>query len=644
MRKIGQSRRQFIKTTIQTTGIFATGLAMTGNAQESNKTKIEIQSTPSILPERKDVSVDDTWDLSSLFKDDTDCKAMLGTLKAKIADFKNFEGKLSNATSILDCFKLEEAIDKDTERVMIYAYLRSSEDLGDPVAQELKGLSDSFYAQCREATSFIMPELLAIDENRWKEIAADKNLDLYGLKLHRIARQRPHTLSKDQEQLLAMMTEVSQTASKTFNLLNNADLKFGSVQDETGKEMELSTSSFVVLMNSPNREVRKKAFDQFYAGYQSHENTIGSLLGSSIQKDVFYARARKYPSALESALFNEEIPRTVYNNLVKTVNDALPTLYRYYELRRKTMGIDSIHMYDVYIPILSDIKTNYSWDEAVETICKATAVLGDQYVETMREGLTTHRWCDRYENKGKRSGAFSYGSFSAMPYILMNYKSNVIDGMFTLAHEAGHSMHSYYSAKTQPFIYYDYVTFVAEVASTFNEDLLARHLMRNADDNRMKAWLVNRQIDSIRQTLFRQTMFAEFEQRTHEAVEAGQSLTSKSIQDIYYQLLLTYFGPKFTVDKNLAAECLRVPHFYRAFYVYKYATGISAALALAERVSGGGEKERNDYLKFLSGGSSATPIELLRTAGVDMESPEPIQSAMRRFADLVDQLEKLILK
>ncbi|GHT32778.1 hypothetical protein FACS1894214_4720 [Planctomycetales bacterium] len=452
-----------------------------------------------------------------------------------------------------------------------------------------------------------------------------------------------------------MMSDVSRTPSKAFNLLNNTDLKFGTVKDETGSDVTLSTGSFVVLMNSQDRNVRKKAFEQFHEGYKSHENTLSALLAGSIQKDVFYAKARKFPSALESALFYEEVPKTVYDNLIKTVNAALPVLYRYYELRRKKMNLDTLNMYDVYIPILSEIKTNYTWEQAVDTVCKAVSVFGTEYTETLRAGLTTQRWCDRYENQGKRSGAFSYGSFSAKPYILMNYKDSVIDGMFTLAHEGGHSMHSYYSAKHQPYVYYDYVTFVAEVASTANEDLLSRYLLKEAKDKQMKAYLVNRQIDSIRQTLFRQTMFAEFEQRTHSEAEAGKALTAKSLQEIYYSLLKQYFGPKFTVDEILAAECLRVPHFYRGFYVYKYATGISAALSLSKRISEAAQKseaqrvegvtiptEVQNYLKFLSGGSSATPLELLRIAGVDMESPKPIEDAMKRFEELVDELETLL--
>jgi oligoendopeptidase F len=395
-------------------------------------------------------------------------------------------------------------------------------------------------------------------------------------------------------------------------------------------------------MNSPDRKVREAAFKQFYAGYQSYENTLSSLLGSSIQKDVFFARVRKHPSALDMALFNPEIPRVVYDNLISTVNKALPVLHRYYEIRRRKIGIDTIHMYDTYNPIVSDVKTDYSWDEGAKVVGESMKPLGEEYVRVMMEGLTTGRWCDRYENRGKRSGAFCYGSYSTHPYIMMNYKPTVLNSLFTLTHEAGHAMHSFYSARTQPFTYFRYATFVAEVASTFNEDLLARYLLSQTTDRGMRAMLINRQIDGIRNTLFRQTMFAEFEQRTHEAAEAGESLTARSLKEMYRQLLDAYFGPKFTIDECLETECFRVPHFYRAFYVYQYATGISAAISLAERVATGGEKEREDYLQFLAQGGFGTPIEQLRIAGVDMESPRPIESAMKRFEQLVNELETLI--
>ncbi len=604
----------------------------------------DAESPPAVitLPARSEVAAVDTWNLSSLFQNDDEWREALEATKKRYDEFAAFRGQLNSADAILRCFELEDELGQAAERIVVYAYLRASEDVADAKVQEMTGLVGTFRSETRQATSFIGPELLALDDTRLAEIAADPQLKRYALKLRRILRQKPHTLSEAEEKLLASMSEVFQAPSDAFGLLNNADLSFGTIKNESGQTVEISTGSFVVLMNSPDRKVRKEAFEKFYDGYQSHHNTLGSLLGSSIKNDVRYAKTKRHASALDEALFNEEVSHSVYDHLIAAVNESLPQLHRYYELRRRKMGIDAIHMYDTYVPILSDIKTYYTWEQAVETIAKALAPLGDEYVTVMTEGLTTKRWCDRYENKGKRSGAFSFGCFSAMPYIMMNYKPDVIDGMFTLAHEAGHSMHSYYSAKKQPFVYYDYVTFVAEVASTFNEDLLARYLLKQTDDPQMKTWLINRQVDSIRQTLFRQTMFAEFEQRTHAAVEAGEALTTKSLQSTYHDLLKAYFGPKFALDQVLDVECLRVPHFYRGFYVYKYATGISAALALAEKVCAGGEKEKNDYLTFLSGGASDTPVALLRMAGVDMEAPDVVRSAMKRFGDLIVELDRLL--
>jgi len=638
------------------TGLTINGMSALLAAQETTD-NMNDKPALSALPLRGEVKAEHTWDLSSLFKNDDEWKTALEKLRTKLPEFKTFEGKLTAAGSVLDYLQLSDTVGVEAERIFVYAYLRSSENLADPAAQELTGLAEAFSLKYRETKSFFEPEILALSETQWNEITRDERLRLYRMKLRRIALQRPHTLSRSEERLLAMMSNISRTPSKAFNLFNNTDLKFGTVKDDTGKDVPLSTGSFIVLMNSPDRNVRRTAFEQFYEGYKSHENSLSALLAGSIQKDVFYAKVRNFPSALEAALFYEEVPRTVYDNLITAVNKALPVLHRYYEIRRKKMNLDTIHMYDIYIPILSELKTNYTWEQAVDTICNAVSILGKEYTETLRAGLTTQRWCDRYENQGKRSGAFSYGSFSAKPYILMNYKDNVIDGMFTLAHEGGHSMHSYYSARSQPFVYYDYVTFVAEVASTTNEDLLSRHLLKEAQDKQMRAYLVNRQIDSIRNTLFRQTMFAEFEQKTHAAAEREEALTAKSLQGMYHDLLKQYFGPKFAVDDILAAECLRVPHFYRNFYVYKYATGLSAALALSKQISESasqtdGDNERaegdnppktvQDYLQFLSGGSSARPLELLRTAGVDMESPAPIEAAMQRFEELVNELENLL--
>ena len=356
---------------------------------------------------------------------------------------------------------------------------------------------------------------------------------------------------------------------------------------------------------------------------------------------MYYAKVRNYKSTLESALFPDNVPLAVYDNLITSIHKQLPALHHYYDVRRRKMHLKDIHHYDTYVPILSAIASRHTWDEAVETVLTALAPLGDEYGKVLSEGLK-NRWCDRYENRGKRSGAFSSGSYDSNPYILMNYQPDVLDHVFTLAHEAGHSMHSHYSCKNQPFTYYQYSLFVAEVASTFNEQLLSGYLLKNAKDKQERAYLLNRQIDAIRSTIFRQTMFAEFEKLTHASVEAGEPLTLDRIKQLYHGLLKAYFGPEFTIDPELDLECLRVPHFYRAFYVYKYATGMSAAIALVHRVTNGGEQELQDYLGFLKGGCSKDPLDLLRGAGVDMEKPDRVDSALKQFGSMVDELDSLV--
>ena len=366
------------------------------------------------------------------------------------------------------------------------------------------------------------------------------------------------------------------------------------------------------------------------------------MLQGSIQKDCYYARARGYDSALHSELYSDNVPQTVYDSLIAAVRKNLPSLFKYYDLRKRKMGLDDIHHYDTYVPILSDIDVEHSWEAATDVVCDSLAPLGDEYVNVLREGLSSGRWCDRYPNAGKQSGAFSYGTYDGNPYIMMNYKPKVLNDVFTLTHEAGHSMHSYYSIQNQPFEYYNYTIFVAEVASTFNEQLLTRHMLDNASDDRFKAYLINNEIDSIRGTIIRQTMFAEFEKITHEMCEAGEPLTVGAFKETYGKLLKDYFGPEFVLDDELPLECLRIPHFYRAFYVYKYATGLSASIALSQRVLNGGESELNDYLSFLKGGCSKYPLDLLRDAGVDLEKPEPVDTALSRFAELVDELDSLL--
>jgi oligoendopeptidase F len=466
----------------------------------------------------------------------------------------------------------------------------------------------------------------------------DPVLSLYRLQLERLIRYQPHTLSAKEEQLLAMQGEMAQAAGNAFRQLLDADLKFGLVTDERGRERELSNATFVQILHSPERSVRQRAFEQYYEQYDAHRHTLTATLAGSIQRDVYYSRARGYASSLDAALFPDNVPRDVYENLISTVRAGLPAVHRFYEVRRRKMGLPDIHHYDTYVPILSELPVQHSWDQAVELVLASLKPMGEAYTHTLAEGLRG-RWCDRYPNVGKQSGAFSYGTYDGLPYIMMNYKQDVLHDVFTLTHEAGHSMHSWYSSRNQPYPYHSYTIFVAEVASTFNEQLLARHMMEQTSDPQMKAYLINQQIDDIRMTIVRQTMFAEFEKRTHEACEAGQALTVESFTQMYQELLTAYFGPDFQLDESLRLECFRIPHFYNAFYVYKYATGLSAAIALSDRVLHGGSAELADYLGFLQGGCSQDPLDLLRGAGVDMTSPAPIEAAMRRFAELVDQLD-----
>jgi oligoendopeptidase F len=439
-----------------------------------------------------------------------------------------------------------------------------------------------------------------------------------------------------------MQGQMSEASNQIFRQLNDADLKWPTMKNEKGQRVELGHSSFSAFLHSPSRAVRKNAFHTYYTQYTAHQHSLAAALNGSVQRDVYYAKARNYKSARESALFADNVPLSVYDNLIGSVHANLPALYRYYDLRKRAMKLKEIHQYDTYVPILSNQEKRHSWDQAVRVVIDALQPLGDEYCRTLTAGLTSERWSDRYPNAGKQSGAFSYGTFDGAPYLMMNFQPTVLDHVFTLAHEAGHSMHSWYSARNQPFQYYGYTIFVAEVASTFNEMLLAEHLMKKARTKQERAYLINRQLDGIRGTILRQTMFAEFEKVTHALVEGGEPLTVDTLRKEYRKLLELYFGPDFAIDPELELECLRIPHFYRAFYVYKYATGLSAAIALSQRVLNGTNGELEAYLRFLKGGCSKWPLDLLRDAGVDMESPEPVNTALAYFDRLVGELDELL--
>jgi oligoendopeptidase F len=518
--------------------------------------------------------------------------------------------------------------------------LKTTEDQTNDTYQGLVARFQNVAVKAGQLASFMRPEILSLPKESLDSYLDSEILAEFRLSLERVTRYKEHTLSDSEESLLAMQGEMAGTASKVFNQLNDADLKFGELEDEKGTRVELSNATFSQFLISPSRDVRKAAFHQYYDQFEAHENTLAATLAGSIHADVYYARARKYESSLQSALFPDNVPQSVYENLVQSVRTKLPEVHKYFDLRRRKMGLDDLHHYDTYVPILSDLEQNREWDDAVAAVIDSLQPLGDEYCSALKEGLEG-RWCDRYPNQGKQSGAFSCGTFDGDPYILMNYKPAVLNDLFTLTHEAGHSMHSYYSSKHQPFQYYNYTIFVAEVASTFNEQLLTHHLLKTSTDDRFKAYLLNHEVDSLRATIVRQTMFAEFEKKTHEMAEAGEPLTVESFKSVYRELLEAYFGPEFVIDDQLALECFRIPHFYRAFYVYKYATGLSAAVALSRRVLNGGKQELEEYLSFLKGGCSKDPLDLLRDAGVDMETPEPVETALSYFGELVEQLDEL---
>ncbi len=595
-----------------------------------------------MLPKRSEVQAGDTWDLASLFANDAEWEQALAAWEKRIPEFDAFAGTLgSSAERLAECLAFDLEIDRAADRLGTYAHLRASEDTAAAAAQRMMGLFQHAATRAGERASFIQPEIMAIPAevlSGWLELPV---LEPYRLMLDRVVRNRPHVLTEPEEKLLAMQGTFAGTAGKVFRQLTDADMKFGSIVDGKGTEMELSNATFTTLLHDSSPAVRRQAFLQFYGQYEAHANTLAATLSGSNERDAYAAKVRRHPSAVEAALFADNVPLTVYDQLIAAVREHLPTVHRYYDLRRRLLGLDEIHHYDCYVPLVPELEQRHSWDEAVAVIAAALSPLGSDYCNQLEAGLRG-RWCDRYPNAGKQSGAFSSGTYDSDPYILMNFQDEVIEHVFTLAHEAGHSMHTRLSAEAQPFQYSGYTIFVAEVASTFNEQLLTRHLMAAASSTKERAAILSREIDAIRATIIRQTMFAEFERISHQTVEAGEPLTLEKIRQIYRELLEAYFGKAFAIDDVLELECLRIPHFYRAFYVYKYATGLSAAIALSKRVSEGGPDELAAYLGFLRGGCSKWPLDLLRDAGVDLETPEPVGLALSRFAELVDELEGLL--
>ncbi len=598
----------------------------------------------SSIPRRADVPESDKWDLTHLFANASKWQEDFAWLQQEYPKLQQWKGRVGeSAQTLSEILEFEKSLELKMERIYHYASLQAAQDSTNNEHLARIGQVQNLHTRISEAAAFVVPEILAIDEERFGKFVADPSLKDWRIKLHKIRRMKPHVLSVPEERLLALSNVALSGYDDTFSQLTDVDMKFGVVIDETGRERPLTQSSFSSFLVKRDPELRKRAFHQFYAEFRDHQYTLAASLAYSVKADVFHARARHYPSALEAALFPDDMPLAVYDGLIQTVHANLKSLFRYFDLRRRVLGLDELHHYDTYVPLVPEIETRFTFDQAVEAVLNALAPLGKKYVDVLAEGLRSSRWCDRYENKGKRSGAFSSGSYGAPPYILMNYKEDVFSDVYTLAHEAGHSMHSWFSQSSQLFQDYEYPIFLAEVASTFNEELLTDHLLRTTSDPKMRAYIINREIDDLRGTLFRQTMFAEFEKIIHAIEESGDALTLDVFKSEYHKLLETYFAENFVIDAELDLECLRIPHFYHAFYVYKYATGISAAVALSQRVLSGEQRSVDAYMNFLRSGGSKFPLETLKAAGVDMTTPAPIESTLQLFERRLGEFEELLL-
>lgn len=591
---------------------------------------------------RAEVDPADCWDLRALFPNDEAWEQALLGFEAAIPRMDAFKGTLhKSATQLRTALDVLHELGQQSERLAYYAHLRLSEDIGSSPSQSRLSRYQSIATGLSARTSYIAPEIQSIPDdvmNQW--LQADE-LEPYQIYLRNQLRYKPHILSESEERLLAMQIEFSQTAQQGFSALTDVDMEFGEIETPEGRR-SLTHASYASLIQHSSRPVREQSYKQYLREFHAHRHTLAALYNGSVQLDVYQARVRNFSSSIAAHLFDDDVPLDLYDQLISTVHEFLPSLHRYYDVRRRALQLDTLRLYDTRVPLVAGVTMHTPYEQAVEHVCQSLHPLGEDYVATLRTGLQGG-WVDRYENKGKRSGAFSAGSYHGDPYILMNYKDDVLNDVFTLAHEAGHSMHSWYSKHNQPFQHYNYTIFVAEVASTFNELCLADHYKTQTEDPRLLTYLTNKQVDDVLATLFRQTMFAEFEQQTHAMVERNEPLTVDSLTELYTSLLTTYFGPDIPLEEHSALEGLRVPHFYSAFYVYKYATGLASSMALHAQVRQGGAAERERYLNFLRSGGSKLPLEQLSDAGVDLRSPAPIRTALNQFDTWVTELEALLL-
>ena len=592
--------------------------------------------------ERKDIKKEHKWDLESIYdgleswRKDFDKAIELGN------KFQNHKGNfIKSPQALLQALKDRDELYRLVSLVYAYAHMKLDEDTRNPQSQDLSDRAMRLYVETNEKTAFLTPEILTIEDEKLGEyFETNKELRLYKHHMEDILRLKVHTLSPREEEILAQAGEIGNSPSKIYSMFNNADLTFPKVKNEDGEEVEITQGNFVPLLQSKNRDFRKEVFGKFYGVFEDFKNTLAASLSGEVSKNIFNSNVRNYESSRQASLSNNNIPLSVYDNLIEGIHNEFPSIYRYMDIRKKVLGVDQLHMYDIYVPMVSELDLEYSYEECIEIITKALEPLGEEYIEIMKEGFNS-RWIDVFENRGKRSGAYSSGSYDSKPFILLNFHGT-LDDLFTIAHEMGHSMHSYFTRENQPFVYGSYSIFLAEVASMLNESLLLDYMIKNAKNDNEKKYLLNHYLESFRTTMFRQTMFAEFEQKIHETVEEGGALTADFLKKSYKKLNELYYGQNTVMDDGIDMEWGRIPHFYMNYYVFQYATGFAAAAALSKKILEGEEGAVKRYINFLKSGRSDYPINTLKEAGVDMTTREPVENCMEVFIDVLDEFENLI--
>lgn len=593
------------------------------------------------LRTREEIAPEYRWAIEDLYKDDERWREDYERLKGRIPEISAFQGRLGGSAEVLlQMQRTWDELNMLAEKVYVYANQKLHENTDNGIYQNLSSMAQSLLVQLTEAGAYIEPELMSLPEGTIEKfLEENQELLVYRQYFENMIRQRDHVLSRELEELLASVSELAEGPKDIFSMFNNADIRFPEIEGEDGAPVEVTHGRFISLLQSQDRGVRERAFKALYGVYGKYRNTLAATYRANVKQEVFYAKTRKYASDLEAALDGSHIPVSVYDNLIEAVHEFLPLMHRYVRLRRKMLGVEELHMYDLYVPMVADAEQEIPFEQAKAMVLEGLKPMGEEYLGLLREGFD-HGWIDVYENQGKRSGAYSWGAYGTHPYVLLNYQDN-LNNVFTLAHEMGHALHSWYSDETQPYIYAGYKIFVAEVASTCNEALLIHHLIGASTDKRQKAYLINYFLEQFRTTLYRQTMFAEFEKITHGLQEKGETLTADRLCEIYYGLNQEYFGKDIYIDREIELEWARIPHFYTPFYVYQYATGFSAAIALSKRILEEGAPAVEDYKKFLRGGSSMYPLDLLRMAGVDMEQKKPVEDALNVFAQYLDEMEGL---